>query len=93
MSTRHTPGPWVANHDYTVTTGNGNSLVATVLGPDEVCVSPAQAAADAHVMAAAPELLVALQDLLAVLKPDRGLLPLAYERAERAVAKANGSAP
>lgn len=85
---QHTRGPWVAHDDLSITTVAGNAVVATVYGPGNACVSPEQAAADARLIAAAPDLLEALKDLLAVLRPDRTLLPLTFDRAETAIAKA-----
>lgn len=56
---QHTRGPWVAHDDLSITTVAGNAVVATVYGPGNACVSPEQAAADARLIAAAPDLLQA----------------------------------
>jgi len=63
MTNKHTPGPWeVSKHatpeyapQYGVYTGNGN---------DFAIVNGDNATADAALIAAAPELLAALQDML-----------------------------
>lgn len=78
---RHTPGPWVADRDgieYSIYAASINDYIADVW--DE---------ANAHLIAAAPELYEALKGML-----DQPETPEAYDammdRAQRALAKAEG---
>lgn len=57
---KHTPGPWFAGDSLTVWTKNDMSCVAKVAGPTD---SDPESAANAHLIAAAPELLEALQSV------------------------------
>lgn len=54
----HTPGPWVADHDNVRTPDDGG-MVAKVAGDTD-----SQAYANARLIAAAPDLLAALRDLV-----------------------------
>lgn len=87
----HTPGPWIdghnVSHEPTVRSSqpdadNGGFIVATCHGPN--------ARDNARLIAAAPELLQALEELLFA---SRGLVEEKYLRDARAVlAKATGGA-
>lgn len=93
--TEHTPGPWVVDRDpygravyiqHPDTKVNGGWVVATVWGDDKE--------ANARIMAAAPDLLAALQacsDRMAELQKHTNY-PLAWPRelARAAIAKATG---
>lgn len=95
----HTPGPWVVTSGY-----NGRTTVAMVRSPDRtVCVEAATDAqppgfdatdANARLIAAAPELLKALKEAVAVARVarDRHGRSLWVPAAEAAIAKAEGVA-
>jgi hypothetical protein len=78
MSARHTPGPWISAGygDYSdydgkcrVILGEGGDIrTAVVLGFDSN-----ENQANAHLIAAAPELLAALQGMLAIVSESRGV--------------------
>ena len=118
MSAVHTPGPWTANFDHQqnacahVRASNGYNEVATVFVAsedgdqkrDENGCWPDQPVRDANarLIAAAPDMLAALQELLAVtpaVAPAAGMLAGIVERhraaidgARAAIAKATGDA-
>jgi hypothetical protein len=85
---KHTPGPWVVDDESQVIAGN--RVVAQVFGPCEPsnCVDIDREWADACLIAAAPELLEALEALIDEAHPIR------YDQrkamAHAAVAKARG---
>lgn len=58
--TRHTPGPWVADGLSVIASDARATIVATVTG----AASNPTAVADARLVAAAPDLLAALADLM-----------------------------
>lgn len=85
MSSKHTPGPWkVADtlgewDDYMVGDGSGDKIVAARIYTKE----------DAHLIAAAPDLLAALE----VLVENGGIGPRGmFDDASWAIAKAKGEA-
>ena len=86
----HTPGPWKVSRRFDVyqdtqTPGVGGTFVASTKGISELPESVNQVCeADAKLIAAAPELLKALQILL--LYGD----PLSRENARKAIRKARG---
>lgn len=60
MKTKHTPGPWVVgNHTHDITTQQGRSVALSVGQPAEI----EQSAANARLLAAAPDLLHLLSEL------------------------------
>jgi len=62
---KHTPGPWTLEYDYSLVmpAKDGNHIVTGgPIGPDES--SREEKRANARLIAAAPELLQALQDML-----------------------------
>jgi hypothetical protein len=67
---KHTPGPWKAHPDRWVTTDDANlERIAKVAdASDDVEVTDERADADAHLIAAAPDLLKAAEDALELLK-------------------------
>lgn len=90
----YTKGPWVASDHHsgigwrieTDAPGYHNDgwvIASEMLGPD--------AANNARLIAAAPELLEALTNLLAVVRGEGGTKPDAHGMAERAIAKATGA--
>jgi len=88
MNMRHTPGPWTAVADggsvLIVTAARGNTMRVVDDSPRE------EAAANARLIAAAPELLAALKEMLS--SPTYGNEPSesAVELAIAAIAKAEG---
>ena len=108
MSAGHTPGPWSIEDVssgktlvyYKINAGNSAVGFAGSYKPDGVVKTPGEAAANARLIAAAPELLEALEGLCAACElranreggdygPEIG--PYAYA-AEIAIAKAKGGA-
>lgn len=96
MTTTHTPAPWrikrVANskiHAVRIIGGDTFSLVATIqdVYPNDPHFTEGQA--DARLIAAAPELLEALEELYLLLKKQEGYQPYMFQ-ARAAIAKAKG---
>ena len=95
----HTPGPWYA-HDFSGLNSNGkkdpSDVCVSCVTPDHLTVcymgngltaTHKEWEANAHLIAAAPELLEALEELLGW----ECLAPIeAYENARDAIAKARG---
>jgi len=81
--TQHTPGPWVihpeALGEHSIVTPDGRGLIADIYG---------RSPANARLIAAAPELLEALQDCVAV--PNKNRPDEVWQRARAAIAKATG---
>lgn len=75
----HTPGPW-AHTDYGSIKDANNATVAEVL--------PGGRTADARLIAAAPDLLAALEEVVSLSDRDHA----AWDRARAAIAKAKGEA-
>ena len=97
MNATHTPRPWKADCNPRHIIGCGRDI-ARVFGRFE----DAEADANARLIAAAPELLKACQDMLDILRhehrdpnnPETGLAyPMEVEAATRAIAKATGEQP
>lgn len=84
---KHTEGPWEisqnANGDYDICTTGGGDMLADLSG----C---SNAQANAQLIAAAPELLAALQALRRVIPADFNMGPEGAKAAE-AIAKATGN--
>lgn len=79
MSAAHTPGPWKVHTNYTVPHGSYNMgrdvgpnqrAVCTVIGAFEHPTPGEEAEANARLIAAAPELLAALQDAVCWVCPE-----------------------
>lgn len=103
---KHTPGPWVVGralqHNARAVIGDGDSVVAILPGEWNDCT---YVEADALLIAAAPELLEALQALLSadVYADNEGLISIerpdtesgerAVAIAHAAIAKATGATP
>ena len=85
----HTPGPW-KHGETTMTRGRiyGDGLLVATLDPPRLEEEVAMKAADAHLIAAAPELL----DMLKTLHKNRKELPteMQWQRASELIAKAEG---
>jgi len=85
MNTEHTPGPW------TVSKPSGN-YIDTPAGHSVAALTYSATLADAHLIAAAPDLLAALQEVLCDLdtlrEPYRN--EAICERVRAAIAKATG---
>ena len=89
---KHTPGPWITNslikrHDVIVFSSATGHRIAKLAGPNE------SYAANAQLIATAPELLKALQDLCEAYRissPD-ATEHHAYKQARAALVKAKGA--
>ena len=93
MKEQHTPGPWQVNRKVrtsveTVADGQGFNLIADCSDPDNVRPS-VEDRANAALIAAAPELLAALEQLVA-LYPDSPI-PEVWDEAREAIAKARAA--
>lgn len=87
---KHTPGPWVKKGIHW--TGKNNEIVFVSNGPAFGSESDFESAkANARLIAAAPELLEALEDLCECILETRGpSATLALKSARAAIAKAKG---
>lgn len=88
MSAKHTPGPWVfdtSNDGESVKASNGNYIIEDVYHADYVSGSTA----DRRLIAAAPELLEALQDMVDYYGTASADVE-ALTKARAAIAKATG---
>lgn len=92
MSTKHTPGPWVFESEFGsrafVNTKDESTYIAI-----QYCDNREEMAANARLIAAAPELLEALQnclDILLVADMKTAETETPYTRAKAAIAKATG---
>jgi len=95
MKAKHTPGPWevcVFDTSYQVRSADGINVAATSWHSHLRKPYPlkAEALANATLAAAAPDLLEALTDTLALLPPEYVESPVA-EFARAAIAKATGN--
>ena len=91
--TQHTPGPWQVNKKLkfsveAVADGQGINLIAECCDPDGIR-SVGEDSANARLIAAAPDLLSALELLLAAYEGKR-LLPSHFEQTRAAIANAKG---
>lgn len=113
MKTRHTPGPWMAygpalpttdspeGGDYCVMDGGTNVIAEAFYRVSEGVGGTHNAEANARLIAAAPLMLEALQDVLReFVDPNQGLdqfdsaiVRKAVERARAAIAAATGEQP
>ena len=87
MTTQHTPGPWIHDADATgavVYQGNSGTIA-------NIPMDLRAFRANARLIAAAPELLVALRGLVATLE-GMALHPSHYAAARAAIATATGEA-
>lgn len=95
--TPHTPGPWTTDALYIYS--KGVTIAVVYNATEDVDVSPEQAAADARLIAAAPDLLAALEEIMGafehiMVRDGSGdLRPLhnpIVDRAHAAIARARG---
>jgi hypothetical protein len=97
MTTKHTPGPWIATYDGTVSLTSGKERkVANAYAPGVGYVDDgtgtgyedywATATANAHLIAAAPDMLEALEECLLYLNNDE-----TRDLARAAISKAKGT--
>lgn len=96
---KHTPGPWnLADSDLPVsqvavasekTFGRKHSTIARVVDPAFVGMSSTEGIANARLIAAAPEMLAALQDIIARLSP-LAIHESHFAMTRAAIAKATG---
>lgn len=99
MPITHTPGPWsrdVFPDDRGLRRIYGDGLLVATLDPPQLIEEVAMKAADARLIAAAPELLAALVETVKVLGEYTGPsihgMNAAFENALSAIAKATGGA-
>lgn len=96
--TKHTPGPWNALIDWTTATWPGHLVKADNLIQSPICAVPrsgnGNSVGDAHLIAAAPELLDALKAILQAAQRMNGEpLPCythEWDKVHAAIAKAEG---
>lgn len=98
----HTAGPWAVDARYLseVQTADGKTVASCwheyadgqeIRVTGALCCSIEESAANARLIAAAPELLEALTNLLAVVRGEGGTKPDDHGLADRAIAKATGA--
>lgn len=93
MSAQHTPGPWVLKQfGGPQISGPNGYAVATMWGALSVRELAGQDAANARLIAAAPDLLEALEMMVAVSRSAPGFSAMVRKDAELAIAKARGEA-
>jgi hypothetical protein len=90
MSGRHTPGAWQVRSSGGGFVGTKTKLVASVYGNDPECEDDDCMRANALLIAAAPDMLKALQAIAEL--PAHPMRKKAVELARAAIAKALGSA-
>lgn len=101
MSTKHSPGPWEVDERFTKESGRhaqyrifAANLVCTLEVPIGFYRSPAESEANARLIAAAPELLAALQALYTAEEeygdPTNAAINEAWLKARAAIARATG---
>ena len=89
----HTKGPWTVESlvdGYDIQAPEAGCFVATASDPEMVWGAVTRKG-DAHLIAAAPELLEALENLLKVYEGEGGTQHHAGDMARAAIAKAKGS--
>lgn len=93
MIAKHTPGPWLVDHDTDITGSESSPEIGCVGKVDIAHVYlravPGKTEANARLIAAAPDLLEALKAVLNSCLDSRGLAD-AYKQARAAIAKAEG---
>ena len=86
--TKHTPGPWTTNNGFTILSAKGKTASSDV--PNKT-ITDDEAIANAALIAAAPDLLAALEFCSDALNTEAGGLYKAHiEQARAAIAKAEG---
>ena len=83
---KHTEGPW--KHSTTYSVYGQNKMVASVYGDDPECKPDDRLKANATLIAAAPELLEALEEVIAISDRKHDV----WDKAKQAIAKAKGEA-
>lgn len=86
---KHTPGPWAFENGDVFRAENGIGAIVAYLNREDSHLEKGEAEANAHVISAAPCLLVAVQELLAFL-PDGKADFETLRFARSAVARAYG---
>jgi hypothetical protein len=89
---KHTPGPWEATKGYTPLVMAGETLICTPSARRDGIggMQLSEVDGNANLIAAAPELLAALERLIADISPDSAEV---WRQAFDAVAKARGETP
>ena len=97
METKHTPGPWTVTADgagwhieCAPERGHSVAYIMAEIGEEDPDTSDDEKEANARLIAAAPELLAALIDLLHQSKLSQDEGGWDFEQAETAIAKATG---
>ncbi len=90
MSTQHTKGPWKVAPDFSIVSEHAYYKIAEIVAGDR----DGECEANASLIAAAPELLEALQAALEALRGSAGFDEInnAKKQVKAAIAKATGSA-
>ena len=89
MSAKHTPGPWVVRESSCGSVGTASMLIAMAYGDDPDCKADDRMAANARLIAAAPELLGALKAICDEQDANEGYAtPATYDAARAVIAKA-----
>ena len=86
----HTPGPWEVRPYGKGLVGSASQLTACVFPYPEDEVVSVEMIANTNLIAAAPELLAACEDMVRHWNDGDGVSFVIIERAERAIAKARG---
>lgn len=101
MSAKHTPGPWRVDPNYNrdVQDANGCEVGAALCVTDigekwtisgRITASREEGAANARLIASAPELLAALREMVADVDGGGSVSPYSVDAARAAIAKAEG---
>ena len=85
MSAQHTPGPWSYNGATDIHAGESSGFTICEIYPSDSKTRMGKA--NARLIAASPELLEALDGILAITDRDH----VAWDKARAAIAKAKGS--
>jgi len=86
---KHTPGPW----EYNYSRYDGRRLAEFYINADKYCIAVCNSnEPNARLIAAAPDMLVALQEIVNNLDPGDFVVPTSFsiQRARAAIAKATG---
>ena len=92
MSARHTPGPWRFNEATQTVVSNQSHPIATLSAPFHRQCSGGQTGLDGPLIAAAPELLAALQDARERMMGSSPAIRALIAKSDAAIAKALGAA-
>lgn len=97
MTQKYTPAPWIINNEFKTSINNGNKHIAMVnyykCGNPEIDVYGEEHEANARLIAAAPEMLKALEEIIFLV--ENGHINISgiqsqYQKIRETVAKAKG---